>query len=208
MSKSTLSHPQHTQSRGWQSWRNERPNWHSGAHLDGFQAEPMAFSSLKGRGKQGMQFKSIWAQCPQGGEMNSLNQNTPVPAHPVCAPSWHSPHRAPCRSPHHDAGPPAPGMSSPCAHVHRGHVAALLPQELQRDVPRSVGQRERGQTGRWKLRAPPRLKSKRWLTSASQACLGAAFVCMFIFAFVYLYFFISTPLKYAIRAARAPSRWL
>lgn len=76
--------------------------------MDEFQAEPVAFSSLKERGKQGMQFKSIWAQCPQGGEMNSLNQNTPVPAHPVCAPSWHSPRRAPCRSPHHGAGPPAP----------------------------------------------------------------------------------------------------
>lgn len=81
---------------------------------------------------------------------------------------------------------PPPGMSSPRARVHRGHVDALLPQELQRDVPRSVGQRERGQTGRWGLRAPPRLKRKRWLTSASQACRGAAFVCMFLFAFVCL----------------------
>lgn len=105
VSKSTLSHRQHTQSKGWQSWRNERPDGHSGSHLDEFQAEPMAFLSLKERRKQGMQFKSIWAQCPQGGAMNFLNQNTHFPAHPVCAPSWYSPHRAPCRSPRPSACP-------------------------------------------------------------------------------------------------------
>ena len=58
---------------------------------------------------------------------------------------------------------------------------ALLPQELQRDVPRPGGVGQKGGWADWVLglKAPPRLKSKGWLTSASQACLSAAFVCVF-----------------------------
>ena len=129
----------------------------------------------------------------------------PQPKHPFSCTSCMCPQLVltpPCTmqaSPPHDAGPPAPRhVLTMCSCVHRGHVDALLPQELQRDVPRPGGVGQKGGWADWVLglKAPPRLKSKGWLTSASQACLSAAFVCVFIFAFVYLSVFLNLhPIK-------------
>ena len=85
--------------------------------------------------------------------MNFLNQNTPFPAHPVCAPSWYSPHRAPCRPPRPTMQVPLPlGMSSPCAPVSTEAMWMLcFPRSCSGMFPgRGVwDRREGGQTGCW-----------------------------------------------------------
>ena len=117
----------------------------------------------------------------------------PQPKHPFSCTPCMCPQLAltpPCTmqaSPHHSAGPSTPWhILTMCSCVHRGHVDALLPQGLQRDVPRPGGVGQKGGWTDWALgsRAPPRFRSKRRLASASQACVSAAFVCVFAFAFV------------------------